>query len=190
MRSKLKRALRLILAILVLASGCFALWIFSTEFYGVVRAANPSVAAAIIGAMATALVGIGGVLLTQAQTRKREIAEAHRPRKVEIYQHFLEMTSRMMTRDNKAVTQRAPSEKELADFFVKYKTNVILWASPQVIKAQLRFESASSDGENVLFAADRLYLAIREDLGLSNRGLSDRQLIKMYLKDPKELDAQ
>jgi hypothetical protein len=77
---------------------------------------------------------------------------------------------------------------ELADFFVKYKTNVILWGSPQVINAQLKFESASTTGENVLYATDRLYLAIRADLGLSNRGLGNRQLIKMYLKNPKELD--
>jgi hypothetical protein len=80
------------------------MWLFIREFYAVVRAANPSVAAAVIGAMATILVGIGGVLLTQAQTKKREIADAHRPRKVEIYQDFLEITSRLMTGDNKAVT--------------------------------------------------------------------------------------
>jgi hypothetical protein len=93
-----------------------------------------------------------------------------------------------MTGDNKAVSSNPPSDMELADFFVKYKTNVILWGSPQVINAQLKFESATTTGENVLYAADRLYLAIRADLGLSNRGLGNRQLIKMYLKNPKELD--
>lgn len=174
---------------LLLLSG-FLIWIFFREFYEVLKASNPSIAAAIIGAMATTLVGIGGVLLTQSRTTRRQIEESHRPRKVQIYEKFLEMTSRMMTGQNENVSNREPNEKELADFFVTYKTDIILWASPKVIDAQLAFESASLEGKNVLFAADTLFLAIRDDLGLSNRGLNSHQLIKMYLKNPEELDEQ
>lgn len=189
MRKHLHLVLGIAVAILSIALVGWLIWIFIREFYALVKVSNPSIAAAIIGAMATALVGIGGVLLTQSRTNQRQIQEAHRPRKVEIYEGFLEMTSRMMTSHNEHVSNRAPTEKELADFFVIYKTDIILWGSPKVIDAQLAFEQASSQGKNVLFAANALFLAIREDLGLSNSGLNSHQLIKMYLKEPRELDS-
>jgi polyferredoxin len=64
MRKILQKILRKLVALAILALGLVLMWLFIREFYAVVRAANPSVAAAVIGAMATILVGIGGVLLT------------------------------------------------------------------------------------------------------------------------------
>lgn len=37
-------------------------------------------------------------------------------------------------------------------------------------------------------AVDNLYKAICEDIGLSNSGLNNLELIKIFLKDPSELD--
>ena len=153
------------------------------------ESANPSVSAAVVGAMATVLVGVGGALYTQAQIKKREIEEAHRERKVELYKGFLDMVAKIMSEQNENVSLKPPSQQELVDFMVEFKTNVVLWGSPKVINAQLDFQKVSESGGNVLFAVDELYKAIREDIGLSNKGLNKRQLVKMYLRDPGELDA-
>mgnify|MGYP005814393581 FL=1 len=133
---------------------------------------------------------MSGVLYTQSQIKNREIEEAHRSRKVEIYKGFLDMVARLMAKDNPHVSLKAPKEQELINFLVGFKTDVILWGSPKVINAHLNFEKVSNSGGNVLFAVDELYQAIREDIGLSNKGLEKHQLMKMYLKDPGELDAQ
>ncbi len=37
---------------------------------------------------------------------------------------------------------------------------------------------------------DNIYRAIREDIGLSNKGLNKFDLIKLYLNDPDELDKK
>ncbi|MGP9663774.1 hypothetical protein ACT3TY_03965, partial [Halomonas sp. AOP22-C1-8] len=95
----------------------------------------------------------------------------------------------MMSEQNENVSLEPPSQQELVDFMVGFKTNVVLWGSPKVINAQLNFQKVSESGGNVLFAVDKLYKAIREDIGLSNKGLDKRQLVKMYLRDPGELDA-
>ncbi|PKG48692.1 hypothetical protein CXF87_17150 [Halomonas sp. MES3-P3E] len=152
------------------------------------ESANPSVSAAIVGAMATVLVGVGGALYTQSQIKKREIEEAHRARKVEIYKDFLDIAARMMAEGNESVSLKPPTQQELVDFMVGFKTNVVLWGSPKVINAQLNFQKISSEGGNVLKAVDHLYKAIREDIGLSNRGLDKYQLVKMYLSNPDEMD--
>jgi len=179
----------MILGFAVLVGAGYLIWIIAARLLQFLESADPSVAAAVVGAMATVLVGVGGVLYTQAQTKKREIEEAHRARKVEVYKEFLDMVARMMASENPNVSLQAPSEQELVDFLVGFKTNLLLWASPKVINAQLNFQKVSSSEGNVLKAVDTLYKAIREDIGLSNTGLNNHQLVKMYLKDPDEMDA-
>lgn len=164
------------------------LWLVAARLLTFLESANPSVSAAIVGAMATVLVGVGGALYTQSQIKKREIEEAHRARKVEIYKEFLDIAARMMAEGNENVSLKPPSQQELVDFLVGFKTNVVLWGSPKVINAQLNFQKVSSEGGHVLKAVDQLYKAIREDIGLSNRGLNRHQLVKIYLSNPDEMD--
>ena len=166
----------------------YLLWLVAARLLTFLESANPSVSAAIVGAMATVLVGVGGALYTQSQIKKREIEEAHRARKVEIYKEFLDIAARMMAEGNENVSLKPPSQQELVDFMVEFKTNVVLWGSPKVINAQLNFQKVSSEGGHVLKAVDQLYKAIREDIGLSNRGLDRHQLVKMYLSNPDEMD--
>ncbi len=80
------------------------------------------------------------------------------------------------------------TEQELNDIMLEFRTNVILWGSPKVINVYLDFQNASNLNENILLIVDELHKAIREDIGLSNQGLNKKQLVKMYLKDPSELD--
>lgn len=166
----------------------YLLWLVAARLLTFLESANPSVSAAIVGAMATVLVGVGGALYTQSQIKKREIEEAHRARKVEIYKEFLDIVARLMANGNENVSLKPPSQQELVDFLVGFKTNVVLWGAPKVINAQLNFQKVSSEGGNVLKAVDQLYKAIREDIGLSNRGLDRNQLVKMYLSNPSEMD--
>jgi len=166
----------------------YLLWLVAARLLTFLESANPSVSAAIVGAMATVLVGVGGALYTQSQIKKREIEEAHRARKVEIYKDFLDIAARMMAEGNENISLKPPSQQELVDFMVGFKTNVVLWGSPKVINAQLNFQKISSENGHVLKAVDELYKAIREDIGLSNRGLDRHQLVKMYLSNPDEMD--
>ena len=106
---------------------------------------NPNVAAAIISGMATVIGGAIVVLIAQGQARRRSAEESHRNKKVEIYKRFLEVVSRIMADGNKGVPMKAPTEKELAKYIVGFKTELILWASPKVIKAQLPFQYASKN---------------------------------------------
>lgn len=186
---KIAQAIGFIFGIGLIVGAGYLAWIILARLLTFLESANPSVSAAVVGAMATVLVGVGGALYTQAQIKKREIEEAHRERKVDLYKGFLDMVARMMSEQNENVSLEPPSQQELVDFMVEFKTNVVLWGSPKVINAQLNFQKVSESGGNVLFAVDELYKAIREDIGLSNKGLDKHQLVKMYLRDPGELDA-
>jgi hypothetical protein len=89
---------------------------------------------------------------------------------------------------NEQVTIEEPTDQELIDYLVRFKTEILLWGSPKVIKSQLEFQRIFGSGGDVLMAVNNLYKAIREDIGLSNAGLNNLELIEIFLKDPDELD--
>lgn len=188
--SNIRQWFSVLMGFLVLGGLAYFVWLVIEKLFVFLENANSSVSAAIVGAMATILVGVGGGLYTQAQIKNREIEEAHRAKKVEIYKGFLDMVARIMAEGNENVSIKPPTEQELIDFLVVFKTDVILWGSPKVINAQLNFQKVSDEGGNVLMAVDKLFKAVREDIGLSNKGLNSNQLIKMYLKDPTEIDSK
>ena len=185
-----KEKFLLIIGFALIAVALYALWVIASFFVSSLAAADPKIAAAIIAAMTTVFVGLTAVIITQRQTNLREIAEAHRKKKVEIYQKFLETVISLIAGENEKVTMKAPSEQDLIDYLVDFKTEILLWGSPKVIKAQLAFEATTASRGDVLAAVDIIYKAIREDIGLSNSGLNNLELIKLFLKDPTELDRQ
>lgn len=71
--------------------------------------------------------------------------------------------------------------------FTKLNRDLVLWASPEVIKTWLAFKTVSASHGNVLAAIDQVYRAIRKDLGHSNLRLNAGDLVKLGLSDPDEL---
>lgn len=81
---KKRQILQAIFAFSTLCAVAYGAWRIVVFFVMKITQINPAVAASIIGAMATVCAGIAAVLITQNQTQKRELSEAHREKKVEI----------------------------------------------------------------------------------------------------------
>ncbi len=178
----------LILSFILGVGMLYILWLVVSFFITSLTSADPTISAAIIGAMATIFVSIIAVIITQRKIKLRGVEEAHREKKVEIYQKFLGITTSLIVGKNEQVTIEEPTDQELIDYLVRFKTEILLWGSPKVIKSQLEFQRIFGSGGDVLMAVNNLYKAIREDIGLSNAGLNNLELIEIFLKDPDELD--
>ena len=165
----------------------YALWIAIAFFVNRLTSLDPEIAAKIIGAMVTVFVTLTAVIITQRGIKLREIAEAHRGKKVEIYVKYLTKIASLFFGQNDQVTIKAPSEQELIDYIVGFKTEILLWGSPKVITSQIEFERSGSDRDRFK-ALDNLFKAIREDIGLNNASLNNLELVKIFIKDPNELD--
>jgi hypothetical protein len=100
----------------------------------------------------------------------------------------LNVISRQLAASNPLVGSAALGEDELMKYLVKLQTQLILWGSPEVIKAFQAFKTSSSSDIHSLVGVDKLLRAIRNDIGLSIQGLDSYELVKMYLKDPQEMD--
>lgn len=174
----------------IIGVAIYGIWVAFGFFIDALVNSDPKIAAAILGAMATIFVGLTAVIITQRQTALRDREEAHRAKKVEIYEKYLDTIQAMMSGANQNVSIKAPTQQELVDYLAKFKSDVILWGSPEVIKTQLEFQRVSRDGGNIFLAVDNLHRAIRADIGLSNKGLNKLELVKMYLANPDEIDSK
>ncbi len=185
MNTKIQKILQIVLGLTLIGVIGYGIWLLARAFVDAISAASPEVSAAIVGAMATILVGVSAVLLSQAHERKRAAEEAHRLRKVEIYQGLIDMVSRLIGATNENLSVKEPDPQELVQYLFKFKSDILLWGSPKVIRAQIEFETVSGSGntKKVFSAVNSLYLAIRDDIGLSNSGLSNLELVKLYLNE-------
>jgi hypothetical protein len=186
---KIRQFITIAVPMVAVCAALYFLWKVLIFFVEKMTQINPAIAAAIIGAMATVVAGIVAVLITQRQTKSRELAEAHRATKVMIYKEYLETITKLLQSGNEKIKSETIPEDELIKYLLKFKTQIILWGSPKVIKAQYEFEEVARQGGNLFMAVDNIYRTIREDIGLSNTGLPPLQLVKMYLSNPEELDT-
>ena len=158
--------------------------------------ANPNVAASLVtatvalfGYVLTAAVALGGYIYTQRRTQSRAIADAHRPDKIKVYEHFLWIVRSIQYSVTGEGEKRERTKKEKEELTIHYREftrGLIEWGSPAVIKEFKVFrKKAKLGGKTVVFAMDDMIGAIREDLGLSNRGLKPGDLLDVLIKDPE-----
>lgn len=149
---------------------------------------NENVSAAIIAACTTFLVSVVTVVYTQQKTKSREIDNSHRPQKMEIYKRFMDKAVVGILRSSKEQKLESPEfQKELEDIFYKFTGDVIVWGSPDVIKAYSAFRTTGADTQ-IVVRLDDLMQAMRKDLGNSNSGLARGDLIKLFITDPESID--
>lgn len=178
MLRNLKQWLQLGLGFVSLAAVGYALYKAIESSFSFLQAANPTVGASIIAAVATVLLGI----YTQYLLKKRQLEDVHREKKIQIYEEFMKMAAAHLAQENSNLKQKKIPQEKVAEFFFRFKTDLILRGSSRVIKAISKFEAASSEGGDVLAAVDEIYRAMRKDVGLSNFGLKHKELVGVYVK--------
>lgn len=185
MKLRSREVIGVVLGVVLIVVIACIFWVFAKSFVEALAGARSEVAAAIVGAMATVLVGVSAVLISQAHERRRSREEAHRLKKVEIYQEFIGVVTRMIGAANQNLTIKEIDQAELVNYLFRYKSDILLWGSPRVVRAQIRFESEAGGGNvKLLFRlVSELYLAIRDDIGLSNSGLNNLELVKLFLNE-------
>lgn len=144
---------------------------------------DASIAAAIIAASGTILTAVLTVVIGQTINKKREIEDAHRVFKIEIYSKFIDFTINWVFSQSRE-NRQAMSQQELEDYFIDFSKKLTLWASPEVIIAWSKFRNnANNDSTDTLLSVDNIYRAMRKDLGNSNKGLNNKAIINLYLNE-------
>jgi hypothetical protein len=124
-------------------------------------------------------------LYTHSTTKKREITARHFTEKRKVYLHFIGFIFQLFEAQKKTGGMK---ESELIKEMTKFKQNLLVWGSADVINAYNDFENANEVLENnqqdtstVFFIVEKLYRAIRQDLGHDDSNLPNGELVGLTL---------
>lgn len=177
----------LLLVLVALGAGAtYGLFSAATAFLPALRDVDPELLAAIIATVGTVLAAVGTVVYSQARTKQLEIAEAHRPRKVEVYSAFMDALVELLKRTKRGELEAIDKDEAFIERFLFFKRDLIVWGSPGIIRAYRRFELGATKGsmrERIL-RMDAILREIRKDLGNRTWTLPQGALIQMFLNDP------
>ncbi len=165
----------IVIAGAVILAGWFVLGWFSTL--------QREVATAIIAGFVAVIVSIVSVLLSKYFDRKREIEQAQRGNKAEIYEDLLRFVFSHAFRA--AMPHKVPTEAEGIDFFNRFTQRVIVWGSDEVLLQYAKWKFSMNDGEPnaLVFEMEKLFFAIRRDMGHKNAGLRRGDILRIFTPD-------
>jgi uncharacterized membrane protein YfbV (UPF0208 family) len=139
---------------------------------------------AVVGAVATAVLGVAGVVWQQRQSEKARLREAHRDRMTPVYHELLKRVWQQAGQES-----QEPSE-EVAEFMRDLKARQLMLGAPkEMIQAFNRWEreakAAQEKDDNVtlVFAWEELLRAMRRDLGHDDSGLPRGELLRVFMDD-------
>jgi len=187
--NRLRHILPFVVILVVVGGIGYGVWSVGAAALSWIASQESQVAASIIAFSGTIIAGIGAVVIAQQRSKSREIAEAHRAKKIELYNSFI-TTMIGIIREHKGEDSKAlEGNKKIEEFFFTFTAEVVLWGSPSVLGHYATFRNCGQEKNlNIVLVMDDIMQAMRKDLGLSNWGLSRGDLMKMFLTDPETLD--
>lgn len=178
-----------VVGFLSIAVAIFGIYKIIQSLLNIFAQLNPTVVAGIIAATATIMVSVFSVLVAKHLEQKAVLLKEHRERKTPIYEEMVKLIFRFAFAEKIGLPPL--TEKELTAKMAWITENLVVWGSDDLLIAWNRFRTYSiNHSENskfdVLFEVEKLLLAIRKDLGHSNRGIVKGKILGLFVNDIKE----
>lgn len=143
---------------------------------------NPNVVMAIIAGSATIVASTLAVVLTRYYQSKKDREVAHRDRKIELYDALItRLFSIFVGGDKKEIDQET-----FVPFLREIHRKLILWSGPKVITAYAEWHkvliTTPPRAVQMVKMID-FFLALREDLGHSNKGIQHDHIVRFILQN-------
>ena len=193
--ANLKRILWIILTVimlliglgLLLALGYGVYFLFKTiwtTFFSV----NNQYAMTLITVSITVIVSVIAVVIGKNTDKKREIQQQQRTQKIEFYQHFLGKWFELLDKFPKEKGIDKKTQDELKKFVIESTPKLILLAGKDVIREYIEFRNfsklpAEQGDYDLLIQFEYLLFEMRKELGHSNKGLEQLDLLSLYIND-------
>ena len=173
-----------LLSLGILLLGTWGLWLMADGLGSYLRSLDSDVAVAIIAAAATGLVSVITIAITKAYETRATVRQDLRSKKVPVYEDFIRMLFRILFSEK--LGQPAISAEEMISLFVQSSEKLTIWGSDELIKTFGDFKTQIVPGSEPLQALSQLedlMLAIRKDLGHTNKGLARGSILRMFVTD-------
>ena len=191
MRSKWKHRLNVFIGFVFLALAAYGIyWVFATVWTSL-KAVDTKLAVSLLTASSTIIVGTFTVVVGKYMERQREIESHFREKKLQIYDEFLQEFFKLFYDQDKEeddnVDARNESDTDLVSFLQEWQRKILLWGGPNVLRSYIEWKNHLGKHEpdaKSVFLMENFFRALRKDLGLSNKGLSEGIFSHLILKNP------
>lgn len=188
MRNRAKRFASFVVAGLVIVGLVILLFLglrslLRTFFAGV----DPTVSAAIVAAVATTLVSVATLVLNRTNERKKAVEQEIRASKIPVYSKLIKGLLDTLLQAKKPGGIKLDAFGRMLE---EITPQLVTWASDEVIVAWSRYKRRVGSGgltaAEAIFEFEALLLAIRKDVGHSNRGMASGDLLRLFITDVDE----
>jgi ABC-type multidrug transport system fused ATPase/permease subunit len=175
----------LVIAVLAVAVAAVAvvvalLFVMVRAVLSLLASAAPEVLAAVIVTSGTILVSVASLILANRYQARQQRQQAQRERKAEVYEEMLEFWFWAM-REREEASEEETKERDQS-YYRTVPQKIVTWASEPVIKEYATTLAPGEIGEDTSkFDFEKVLLAIRRDLGHTNKGLKEGDLLRLFL---------
>lgn len=145
---------------------------------------DKTVAAALVAASATFVVSVVSVVVGNLYVYYLRVRTETRRRKIPVYESLLEFIFRFL---GASEVNPAPTETEAREFMSRFNRDFMVWGDDRVLQAWVKWRkhmnSAPADTREATFLIEDLVLAIRRDVGHNNRGLTEGDILTIFIND-------
>lgn len=143
---------------------------------------DPTVMAALIAGAVTILSSVLIASYNSRRAQERAAEEANRGRKVEIYNDFIKSLTQMLIQHK---SDKGIDLEKTAEFFTTFSYQLMVYGGPGVIRVYSDWraagEKASEGTPEMLTLVDKLLRAMRDDIGVSNKGIKENELLGLVI---------
>ena len=177
--------LAVIALVIVAGTAVGATWILWSVFSDI----PAEIAAPTLVGSATVIVSVASILITTRRQRQSEGDQEHRRRRIPVYEDLVHFIFTMLMADNLGVKQ--PTTEESVRAFAEFTEKVTLWGGPDLLHNWSELRAIGRDSTPVpgqvdisqFLAWEKFFLALREDVGHSNKGLKPGDLFRLFVND-------
>ena len=142
---------------------------------------NATVGVALIAGTTTIISSVYIASYNSRKAKEKVSFEAHREKKAEIYNDFLEIIIQIMKNTKKGKEGDDVLPDNIEEFFYKFTAKITVYGGAGVLKAYSNWRSSSFKKENHINSIDILLREMRLDLGESNKGIQKNDLVGLYI---------
>lgn len=154
---------------------------------------EPTITVAII----TGFVSIVAIVIQRIWEKRYKTEQEIRRKKLPIYQkiisefsYFFYTNPSLKTDEEKEIFQQEKTDR-LIKFITDNNGDIITWASDEVLKEWSLFRKYAllneNQGMNLMFQTEKIFYAIRHDLGHKNKNLECGDILRLYINDIDEV---
>ena len=165
------------------------------------------IAAVIVAGMITIFGSVISYLIARHMERARDAERDIRQRKVPIYEQFVKFLALkyLMSTDGSGGAEKSA---ETTDFLRRFSVDITIWGSDDVVREWIKFKTlamkfalVAGEGlperdteanivQRAIIPIGNLLLAIRKDIGHSNKKLSNLDIMRLFYYDLDEVLAK